>query len=244
MYLIYNNITDDFGSGEPSRFIRQLYAAKALGQLDKVKFIKKIINPKLTVAPLLLNKINKTDEIELKLKSLAAKGFSPSSLTNYIRNPLDFYKRSVLGIKEYKEIEETIAANTFGTIVHDALEQLYLPLLNKTLQIQDIEQMIELVEDVVAKQFGKSYSSTTITSGKNLLAFEIAKQFVLNFLNYELGEVRKGNSIKVLGLEVPMEMMHDVKGLNMAVKLKGKIDRIDQFNGVSRILDYKTGKVT
>ena len=244
VYLIYNNITDDFGSGEPSRFIRQLYAAKALGQLDKVRFIKKIINPKLTVAPLLLNKINKTDEIELKLKSLAAKGFSPSSLTNYIRNPLDFYKRSVLGIKEYKEIEETIAANTFGTIVHDALEQLYLPLLNKTLQIQDIEQMIELVEDVVAKQFGKSYSSTTITSGKNLLAFEIAKQFVLNFLNYELGEVRKGNSIKVLGLEVPMEMMHDVKGLNMAVKLKGKIDRIDQFNGVSRILDYKTGKVT
>jgi len=76
------------------------------------------------------------------------------------------------------------------------------------------------------------------------LAFEIAKQFVLNFLNYELGEVRKGNSIKVLGLEVPMEVMHDVKGLNMAVKLKGKIDRIDQFNGVSRILDYKTGKVT
>ena len=29
VYLIYNNITDDFGSGEPSRFIRQLEAAKA-----------------------------------------------------------------------------------------------------------------------------------------------------------------------------------------------------------------------
>lgn len=244
VYLVYNNITDDFGSGEPSRFIRQLYAAKALGQLDKVTFIKKIINPKLTVSPLSLNNINKTDEIGLKLKSLGEKGFSPSSLTNYIRNPLDFYKRSILGIKEYKEIEETIAANTFGTIVHDTLEQLYFPLRNKILQISDIEELIGMVGDAVIQQFGKSYTSTTITSGKNFLAFEIAKQFVLNFLNYELRTIREGNQIKVLGLEVPIEIMHHVKGLNMEVKLRGKIDRIDQINGVFRIVDYKTGKVT
>lgn len=244
IYLIYNNITDDFGSGEPSRFIRQLHTAKALGQLDKVKFQKKIINPKLNSSPLVLNNIIKTDTIMSKLLKLAEKGFSPSSLTNYIRNPLDFYKRSVLGIKEFKEIEETVAANTFGTIVHDTLEQLYLPFLNKTLEIRDVKQMILLVEDEVTRQFNKSYSSKAITSGKNFLAYEIAKQFVLNFLNFELRELKQGKIIKILGLEVPIEMFHYVKGLDMKVKLRGKIDRIDQINGVLRIMDYKTGKVT
>lgn len=244
VYLIYNNITDDFGSGEPSRFIRQLNAAKALGQLDKVRFEKKIISPKLNASPLVLNNIIKTEKILLKLTKLAEKGFSPSSLTNYIRNPLDFYKRSILGIKEYKEIEETVAANTFGTIVHDTLEQLYLPFLNKTLRIEDLKQMVDLVEDEVAQQFNNSYSSTAITTGRNFLAFEIAKQFVLNFLNYELGELRQGKVIQILGLEVPIEMQHHVNAIDMNIKLKGKIDRIDQVNGVFRIMDYKTGKVS
>jgi len=244
VYLIYNSITDDFGSGEPSRFIRQLNAAKALGQLDQVEFRKKMISPELNASPLTLNKIVKTEKVMLKLSKLAEKGFSPSSLTNYIRNPLDFYKRSILGIKEFKEIEETIAANTFGTIVHDTLEQLYMPFLNKTLHTNEVKQMIDLVDDEVTRQFKKSYSSTAITSGKNFLAFEIAKQFVINFLNFELGELKQGKEIKILGLEVPIEMEHEVKGINMKVKLKGKIDRIDQVNGVFRIMDYKTGKVT
>jgi len=180
----------------------------------------------------------------LKLSKLAEKGFSPSSLTNYIRNPLDFYKRSVLGIREFKEIEETIAANTFGTIVHDTLEQLYLPFINKTLQTKDVKLMIDLVDDEVTRQFKKSYSSKAITSGKNFLAFEIAKQFVINFLNFEIGQLKQEKIIKILGLEVPIEIEHEVRGVNMKVKLKGKIDRIDQVNGVYRIMDYKTGKVT
>jgi len=244
VYLIYNSITDDFGSGEPSRFIRQLNAAKALGQLDKVQFRKKMISPKLNPSPLTLNKIIKTEKVMLKLSKLAEKGFSPSSLTNYIRNPLDFYKRSVLGIREFKEIEETIAANTFGTIVHDTLEQLYLPFINKTLQTKDVKLMIDLVDDEVTRQFKKSYSSKAITSGKNFLAFEIAKQFVINFLNFELSQLKQEKIIKILGLEVPIEIEHEVRGINMKVKLKGKIDRIDQVNGVYRIMDYKTGKVT
>lgn len=243
VYLIYNSITDDFGSGEPSRFIRQLNAAKALGQLDNVKFRKKMISPKLNASPLTLNKIVKTEKVMLKISKLAEKGFSPSSLTNYIRNPLDFYKRSVLGISEFKEIEETIAANTFGTIVHDSLEQLYLPFLNKTLDSKNVKLMLDLVDEEVTRQFKKSYSSSAITSGKNFLAFEIAKQFVINFLNFELSELKQEKIIKVLGLEVPIEIEHEVKGINMKVKLKGKIDRIDEVNGVCRIMDYKTGKV-
>lgn len=244
VYLIYNNITDDFGSGEPSRFIRQLEAAKALGQLDQVTFKKKTIYPKLQADPISLNSIQKNESVLQRLKEVAFNGFSPSSLTNYIRNPLDFYKKSILGLKEFKEVEETIAANTFGTIIHDTLEQLYTPYLNNFLKIENIKQMIENADEQVSQQFSKSFSLSSITSGKNFLAFEIAKQFIINFLHFEISELKKGKQIKLLGLETPINMQHQVNGLDFEVKLKGKIDRIDQIDGSIRIIDYKTGKVS
>lgn len=244
VYLLYNNITDDFGSGEPSRFIKQLEVAKALGLLDKVHFTKKILSPKVQAIPLELKTIKKTHSISLKLKEIAKHGFSPSSLTTYIRNPLDFYTRSVLGIKEFRDVEETIAPRTFGTIIHDTLEQLYLPFVNKFLTEEDLQQMIKLHEDQVILQFKINYAAASISTGKNHLAFEISKQFVLNFLHHELDEVKKGKQIKILGLEVPINIEHQVSGLDFPVKLKGKIDRVDQVDGTLRIVDYKTGKVT
>lgn len=243
VYLIYNNITDDFGSGEPSRFIRQLKVSKELGLLDKVKFREAVIHPQLNHDPLVLSKIDKTEEVIEKLKRSAENGFSPSALMNYIRNPLDFYKRSVLGIKEFKKTEETIAANTFGTIVHDTLEQLYSPYLNSVLKPELLKKMVANIENEVEDQFKKNYSIKAIKSGKNLLAFEIAKQFVLNFLDYELKQVQKGRKIILRGLEVKTEMIHFHAGLNLPIKLRGKIDRIDEVDGVLRIIDYKTGKV-
>lgn len=243
IYLIYNNITDDFGSGETSRFIRQLETAKELGQLDHVKIIKKSINPELQAFPLTLNRIEKTEDILLKLQALALKGFSPSSLGNYIRNPLDFYKRSVLGLKEFKEVEETIAANTFGTIVHDTLEKLYQPYIEKHLTQANIIEMKELVDFEVKSQFEKSYSSKSIRTGKNYLSFEIAKQFILNYLNHELSELKKGKNIKILALEKPISVDLQLKGIKFPVRIKGKIDRIDEVDGIIRIIDFKTGKV-
>jgi hypothetical protein len=243
IYLIHNNITDDFGSGETSRFIRQLETAKELGQLDHVKLIKKNINPKLDSLPLSLNRIEKTDSILLKIKALASKGFSPSSLGNYIRNPLDFYKRSVLGIQEYKEVEENIAANTFGTIVHDTLEKLYLPYVEKHLTQADVLEMKKLVENEVRSQFEKSYSSKSIQTGKNYLSFEIAKQFIFNYLNHELSELKKGKLIKILALEKSISIDLQLEGVPFPVRIKGKIDRVDEVDGIIRIIDFKTGKV-
>lgn len=244
IHLLYNNITDDFGSGEPSRFIRQLEAAKELGMLDQVDIIKKIISPRLNPLPFALNSIKKTDDVIVKLHSLASKGFSPSSLGNYIRNPLDFYKRSVLGIKEFEEVEETIASKTFGTVIHDSLEQLYLPLKGKFLNKSIFTDLKAKMTDEVIRQFRKSYSVKSIKTGKNHLSFEIAKQFILNYLNHELSELEQGKKIKILGLEESIAITHHVNGLDFPVRIKGKIDRIDEVDGVTRIVDYKTGKVS
>jgi ATP-dependent helicase/DNAse subunit B len=56
--------------------------------------------------------------------------FSPSAFTSYIRNPIQFYFRD-LRIREVEEVEENIALNTLGTIIHETLKVLYEPFIGK-----------------------------------------------------------------------------------------------------------------
>jgi len=243
IYLIYNTETDDFGSGEQSRFITQLEIAKQNGNIENVRIERKNVIPKLNSVPLQLKEIPKTNQVIDRLNELAAEGFSPSSLSLYIRNPVDFYKRKVLKLKEFKEVEENVAANTFGTIVHDTLEQLYKPYIEKYITVDSIKEMKREINDVVTKHFKNQYSLNSIVSGKNYLTFEIAKQFILNFLNFEISELTKGKKIMILALEKDLEHNFSLNSPPYSIKLKGKVDRIDLVDGVLRIIDYKTGKV-
>ncbi len=244
IYLLYNSETDDFGSGEQSRFITQLEIAKSMGNLDHIKVTKNTIIPKFNSDPITLKEIKKSDDILARLQELAKQGFSPSSLISYIRNPLDFYKQKILRLKEFNEVEETVAANTFGTIIHDTLENLYQPFIGSYITIDEIKSLKNKINNEVTKQFDKHYSLKAISTGKNYLSFEIAKQFVLNFLNFEISELKKNKKIKIIALEEELELDVPIEGLPYAVKIKGKLDRIDMMDGVIRIIDYKTGTVS
>ena len=58
----------------------------------------------------------------------------------------------------------------------------------------------------------------------------------------EKEQIQKGNILTILELEQVFEYPLMVEGVGQ-VLLKGKIDRIDRYNGVLRIIDYKSGKV-
>ena len=243
IYLIYNNITDDFGSGEPSRFIKQLEIAKKLGYLNQVTLEKSIFQPQLVQNLLELKKVDKSEAVIAKMREKAERGFSPTSFTTYIRNPLDYYKRYVLEIAEHEKMEETMAANTFGTVIHDSLEALYRPYLDKFLEPSDLEDMVKKVAQEVEFQWSQTYSPRASRTGKNYLSFEMAKEFILKFIRQEKAEINKGARIKVLALEKPVSCVHRASGIDFEIRLRGTIDRIDEVNGVRRIVDYKTGKV-
>jgi ATP-dependent exoDNAse (exonuclease V) beta subunit len=191
-----------------------------------------------------LKEIYKTDAVIQRLNEIALKGFSPSSLTSYIRNPIDFYKKKILQLQEVDEMEEIIATNTFGTIIHETLKELYTPFTQSFITKKDILTMKDRLLDEVPKQFKSHYSLNSILSGKNYLTFEIANQFLKNFLNYEISELDKGKKIKILEIEKNVNIIHEIQGLSIPLKLTGQIDRIDEVDGIIRILDYKTGKVT
>ena len=237
IYILYNTEADVLTGGEKSRFITQL-------ELEDIHNIKhQIIAPQVPVIEPKLNIIEKTDDIINKLKAVAEKGFSPSSLTNYIRNPIDFYYQKILKIKAFDEVEETIAANTLGTIVHNTLEDFYKPLVGTMLSVDIIKSLKKDIVKIVTHHFTDIYKEGDINTGKNLIVFEIAKRYVSNFLDLEMKALKAGNEIKIVAIESENLVSIDIPELDFPVKMTGKVDRVDEYNGMTRIIDYKTGKV-
>ncbi len=239
IYLVYNTEPDVLEGGEKSRLLTQM-----LTDENKLPEITEIIAaPEISPSIKVVQTIAKDAGLMEMIKAHAAKGFSPTSLSNYIRNPIDFYKRNLLGIDDIQEVEETVANNTFGTIVHDTLEDLYKPYLNTYLEESMLEEMKKQVRPLVIGHFAKSFSDGDISRGKNLIAYNVVVRYLENFLNLELAEVGQ-HQIKILGIEEKLHMDIHVPGLDFPVSLKGKLDRIDEKDGVIRIIDYKTGSVT
>ncbi|MFD2892087.1 PD-(D/E)XK nuclease family protein [Flavobacterium chuncheonense] len=240
VYLLYNSDGEGIDAGEKSRFITQLEIEKQPKHTITHEIYNAVL-PDKAYQPII---VPKSEQALLRLKEIATgKGFSPSSLTSYIRNPMQFYFQRVLRINEVDEVEESIALNTLGTIIHETLETLYKPFLNEFLGVHHLDQMIAKIDEVTAEQFKLVYKEGEIRKGKNLLAFEVAKRNVYNFLREERNAIENGDAVKVLFLEEKLEVVIEDGILPYNVKIAGNVDRIELRNNTIRIVDYKTGRV-
>lgn len=240
VYLLYNSDSEGLDAGERSRFITQLEVEKQPNHNLTFQTYNANV-PEIAHQPLV---IPKSEKVLLRLKEIAEKGFSPSALTTYIRNPIQFYFQRILHISETDEVEENIAVNTLGTIIHATLEELYKPFIGKILIENDIKICIKNIDDEVLNQFKLVYKEGEIKKGRNLLAFEVAKRNVLNFLKLELEAIQNGDEIQIIALEKHLERDLVDPKLPFPVKIGGNVDRIENRNGRIRIIDYKTGNVT
>lgn len=237
IYILYNTEPDVLIGGEKSRFITQL-------EIENKHTIKHyVVAPRVPQNLKRIKQVNKTAAVIERLTFIATKGFSPSSLTNYIRNPMDFYYEKVLSIKMFEDVEETVAANTIGTAVHKTLEDFYRPFIDVFLTIDDINGMKLQIEETVLKHLKNEYRQGDLTKGKNLIVCEIAKRYVMNVLSHEIANLLQGNQIKILAIEQNQKVQIDVPELDFPIYLTGNVDRVDEYNGTIRIIDYKTGKV-
>jgi len=237
IYILYNTEADVLTGGEKSRFITQM-------QLEGIHNINhQIISPQVHPIKTELNSVKKNDTLQEQLMQVAKDGFSPSSLTNYIRNPIDFYYQKILRIKDHEHVEETVAANTLGTVVHNTLEDFYKPFIGKFLSVDAIKSLKPKINEQVTFHFKSEYKEGDITKGKNLIIFEIAKRYVSNFLDHEIKTLKAGQKIKIIAIEANNSIEIKIPEIKCPVKIKGKVDRVDECNGITRIIDYKTGRV-
>jgi hypothetical protein len=232
VHLLYTTNSNGLGSSEKSRFILQM-------EVEGPHTIHTTLAaPSFEIAPKKKQQITKTPEIIKRLREIGKSGFSPSSLTTYIRNPLDFYYKYVLRINESDEVEETVAANTMGTIVHNALESLYTPFLNQKLEEKLIDNLFAQIEEEVARQFKMSYGLTQISQGKNLIIHKVVCRYIENYLYFEKKRLQKGDQVYIKGLETPLKIALPIQNSF----LRGTVDLVEERNGMLHIVDYKTGK--
>ena len=231
--LLYVTHSDGLGSSERSRFIRQM-------EEENIHSINKyIVTPPILKSTLKDIEVQKTEAVIEKLTLFFKKGASPSSLSTFLRDPILFYERYVLGINDSDAVEETVAANTMGTIVHNALEELYRPLVGLQLTVNHLESISKCIDKEVHKQFKDTYGLDYINEGKNKIIYAIVKRYLHNYIARELDLLKKGDNVQIISVELDLR---DIQ-LSNNITLKGKVDLIEIRNGCLNIVDYKTGKV-
>ncbi|MBR9832804.1 hypothetical protein GYB57_11710 [bacterium] len=241
--LLYNSTPDPLGGGEPSRFIKQI-----LHELNEynphIKMEEKLVQTNLKEYKATTIKIDKTAEIRQQIIEYFKRGVSPSAINTYLNCPLDFYYRYILKLKEPEELEESIAPNSFGDILHESLEEAYRGVLNQNIVPEMITNLEKIAQAKCSSLFIDKYSQQTIQFGKNHLIFNVAQDYIHLFFEQEK-KVLKNNQLRVIGLEENFQttLTFQYNRAEIPCILRGKIDRIDEWNSNIRVIDYKTGIV-
>ncbi|MFL2638815.1 MAG: PD-(D/E)XK nuclease family protein [Flavobacteriaceae bacterium] len=233
IYLIYNNHNEGIFGGEKSRFIHQIE------QDHRFNIIYLQSNPNLSIENKLFGITNSKSSLN-KLKMIAKRGFSPSFLEQYIKDPREFYFKKLLEINE-NDLNE-INSRLIGVVIHETLELLYRPLINKKINKKQLLNVLSKIDITIKKIFLKN-GFKNLLLGKLMVAYEVVKKSLTNFIEMEINDIRLGNEIRIVAIEKKMEISLKIPELKLPIKLKGVIDRVDTRNGVLRIIDYKTGLI-
>ncbi len=243
IYLIYSTSPAAVGGAEKSRFLTQVKAE--LGKLPNIQIAEKQLVMQLPENKIEHLEVEKEPILIQKVEEYLQKGITPSFVNMYIRNPLEFFQRKILKLREPDEIEENMMVNTFGTIVHEFLDKKFKPYIGKEVSEEVIKSVYENRNQVLKEieALIREFRGGMITaSGKNYILKHVAQYLIHTFLELQ---VQKESPYYLVNQENTLS--HTLKttlkdGRTYRVRLWGKADRIDIIqNQVIRVVDYKTG---
>ena len=239
--LVYNAQADETTTGEPTRFLRQLeyesgYRFNYLDQQQRI-----VTEQKREI------QVEKDEEVMAMLNRYlrGEVRLSASALTAYINCPLQFFYRYIAKIEEPKEISENLEANEIGSILHYVLERFYGqlagddPVITKARIAANRHQLPELARKGFAKVIFENENFQVNHNGMQKVVLAIVNEYAGLILDYDEAEA----PFEIVALEKRDEVTFHfpLKGQEKSIKLHGIIDRVDRKNGVTRIVDYKTG---
>ncbi|HMI02822.1 MAG TPA: PD-(D/E)XK nuclease family protein [Pedobacter sp.] len=239
--LVYNAQADDSNTGEPTRFLKQLEyeSGFTFNYLEHKQHIATEKRPLVVVEKdakvmALLNRYL-TGEVPL----------SASALTAYVNCPLQFFYRYIAKIEEPEEISENLEANYIGSMLHYVLETFYQqlrrqdPLMTRERIAEHRRHIPELTVRAFAKVMFKNENHQLAHNGMQKVVLAIVEEYAGLILDHDESEA----PFEIIELEKrdKIQFGFTVNGLDKNITLHGIIDRIDRKNGVTRIVDYKTG---
>jgi hypothetical protein len=243
IYLIYNTEVKSIQAGEKSRFLLQI-------ENELCKINEKInLKKEITALPLKEDSANelsvlKSDKVLVEMESFFRKTtqqlkysrkFSASALTTYISCSLKFYFQYIAKLKEIEDTEETIEGSLLGTILHEAMHKLYAPY--KTIQASDFDKIKKDITANVDAAIKEHFSNAELLEGKNLLM----RNVLIELVEHIVANDKRSAPLTIKSLEHEIAVSIPVAS-GRPVTLYGIIDRVDSVNGITRIVDYKTGK--
>lgn len=240
-YLTFNGQQGAFETKEKSRLIYQLETHSILRKsiiYQSVYFNQSFQKNK-------EDQIKKDGAFKESLLALGHYGFSPSSLSRSIADPLDFYKKYLLRINSYDELSEMMPLNIFGNIIHHTLESLYKSLEKPILTTEAIGQLYPKVATFTANAYTKEKVVYDREKGRGYLTYEVIKDYVTKTLEADASLCENQGEIELVLLEEKLEVTLDLPEISpKPFKIRGLVDRVDRHNNTLRIVDYKTGSVT
>jgi RecB family exonuclease len=256
IFLIYTTSSGaSLGSTEKSRYLTQIQAE--MSALPNLQITEQQLVMSLPDSAQRKTEVKKTPEIIKQIEDFLANnykkdensdkvrgGLTPSVINMYLRNPLEFFQKKILRLKDSDEIEEQMLANTFGSVIHDFLEKAMLTFKGMNVNEKDLRALIQNdheilqdIEEIIRKHKG----GIVTTKGKNFILKEIANYLIKNFVKSQADTEtpfyvieQENNLATTLWTELP-------NGKKVRVFLNGKTDRIDIVGEKIRIVDYKTG---
>jgi CRISPR/Cas system-associated exonuclease Cas4 (RecB family) len=217
----------DGADKERSRFVERLLweQQKEKNQRDEKGLIRSIsYDVNLTNAPPAA--IQKTPEVAAWLATI---DHSATSLDTYLQCPLKFYYKTVLRLSPREDLSGEIEAMEIGTFVHSVLFRYFKDRTGRPLSESDIAPpvMTAVIDELFVKQFGSA------DAGANRLLRNQVNRHLRDFLTGYLRPLLQAHRVEIKSLE------HDLKIQWKGFSLRGRVDLVEERDGVSYLIDYK-----
>ncbi|WP_158796205.1 PD-(D/E)XK nuclease family protein [Pedobacter sp. L105] len=242
--LVYNGQGDDNNTGEPSRFLRQLefesgYTFKYFDQSQAISIDHPISFP-----------IEKDEDVLHRLnlyldKQDPSARLSATALTTYMNCPVQFFYKYIAKIEEPKELAENLEASNIGSMLHFVMERFYAELKEEGPYIT--QERISIKRKSLNRLCKMAFSKVMFNDEHQVITHNGMQQVVLaiiaEYANVILNHDEIEAPFSILDLESKDEISFKiiVGGKERSLTLHGIIDRVDKKNGITRVVDYKTG---
>ena len=222
---------------ESSRYILQL---KKHFETERLTFNMPLPDERPEIPKLELNAFMKE-----RFNTWMGNGMSPSAINKMLTCERNFTYRYLLKLSEPTDLEESIQSNTLGSIVHKVFEEgLKKTALNITLKASHLTEILSQVNELLADAIAEEYKYGPSDRGENFLLIRSAKSTIEKILKREISELNNdGSTITITGLEEKIDATYTLKD-GREIKFFGMADRVETIDGVTRVVDYKTGQTT
>lgn len=251
VHMIYTTASDQGKSGEKSRYIQQMEVEMGLEMQEEVIFVP--IDQK-SPGEITIQKepevLQLLERYVVRADGTSQTAFSPSALSVYLDCRFKFYLQYLAGIKEKEEVSEEIDAGVFGNLAHYSMENLYLGFMERkkreVLEPGDFKELKEkwvfpAIEKAIRTFYHLEDAAETKLNGQMAIARDVLQKYIIRVLEID----EESAPFRLISLEKGKEylakMVIDKENGTREIALKGIIDRVDELNGVIRLIDYKSG---